>query len=152
MSIFFASSQRRLKLALFLASLIHAPHFPIKTFSKHPILDSLLLSLTVDNSSTLFEVEMTMLTILLPHFAVDATDTLIRILPSCYAILGRVICWKPRSDLAEPRPEDGGLPKSDSSRGSRISDQELDPAATPAVRSDLGWEKPGRSSYSSMEY
>lgn len=103
----------------------------------------------MDGSSTLFEVEITILTILLPQFAVHAVDTLVRILPSCYAILGRVVCWKPRTKAQNGGPSpsevEEKVSKSHSSMQSRVSDLELDPAATPAVRRDLGWERLGKS-------
>jgi len=88
-----------------------------------------------------------MLTMLLPQFAIHAPETLIRTLPFCYAILGRVICWKSRTKAQDPVPGpselEGEISKSQSSTQSRISDAELDPAATPATRSDLEWERLG---------
>ncbi|KIJ39318.1 hypothetical protein M422DRAFT_257931 [Sphaerobolus stellatus SS14] len=144
LNIFFVSSQPRLKLVLLLSSIIPLAQFPIQKFASHPLLNALLTSLIVDGSSTLFRVEIHMLTILLPQFAIHAPETLVKVLPSCYAILGRVICWRPRENKSEsiPPPGPGGeVSISQSSGQSRLTDPELDPAATPAIRSDLGFER-----------
>ncbi|GJJ10033.1 hypothetical protein Clacol_004259 [Clathrus columnatus] len=139
--IFFASSQSRLKLAILLGVILRSEHFPVQKFAVHPLLDSLLLSLIVDGSSTLFEVEIAILSALLPHFAVHAPDTLIRILPYCYAILARVICWKPRSYSNDFIETDTAQSDSNSSQ-SQVSEREMDPADTQVpVSKDLEWER-----------
>jgi hypothetical protein len=135
------SPQWRLKLSVLLGSVVRSPEFPVREFAGHPILDSLLLSLVVDGSSTLFEIEIATLATLLPQFAVHAADTLIRILPFCYAILARVVCWKPRSkpsDLLE-----GEAAQSDTSSQTHQSDPEIDTAQTSQIRSNLDWQKLG---------
>lgn len=140
-NVFFAFPQSRLKLAILLGVILRAEHFPVKTFMAHPLLDSLLLSLIVDGSSTLFEVEIAMLATLLPHFAIHGPETLLRILPYCYAILARVICWKPRSysdDFLEIEAT-----QSDHSSQSQASDREMDPADTLPIHKDLKWDRLG---------
>ncbi|KAF8517269.1 Hamartin protein-domain-containing protein [Hysterangium stoloniferum] len=136
---FFAAPRRRLKLSVLLGDILRSEHFPVKEFAAHPMLDSFLLSLVVDGSSTLFEVEIATLVTLLPQFAIHALETLIRILPYCYAILARVMCWKQRSRTADLLEREVSC--SDTSSQSRVSDPELDSAHTPPIRHDVRWER-----------
>lgn len=59
-------------------------------------MQSLINSLVLDNSSTECTVGITVLTKLLPIFAVKASEQLKRLLPSLLVILGRLICWETR--------------------------------------------------------
>lgn len=114
-------------------------NFKAKEFAAHPLLDALLLSLMVDGSSTLLEIELATLSSLLRHLAVHASDTLRRVLPLCYAILARVICWRPRS--RPPDLWDGEHDTSDTLSQRRLSDHEADAAETHSIRSGLDWER-----------
>ncbi|KAF8575721.1 hypothetical protein K439DRAFT_1664929 [Ramaria rubella] len=136
---FFKIARDRLKLSLLLSTLVRSPEFHVQEFAVHVILDSFLLSLVVDGSSTLFESEITTLATLLPQFAMRAPEALVRILPYCYAILARVVCWKLRPQTRELLERD--FDNSETSSQSRLSDQELDAAQTSKIRSDLQWER-----------
>ena len=122
--------------------MVRSPTFPVREFAQHRILDSLLLSLTVDGSSTLLEIEISTLVSLIPQLAIHATDTLVRILPLCYTILARAVCWKPQPKSLDLLDEEAA--RSDSS--SRRADSEIDAAQTPQVRSNMDWHKLGTDS------
>ncbi|KZT26270.1 hypothetical protein NEOLEDRAFT_1132306 [Neolentinus lepideus HHB14362 ss-1] len=101
--------------------------------ASHPLFSSLLISLLVDNSSTVCISGLTVASKLLPIFAVHATDGLKAILPQLLAILARTICWKERQ-LTVPSNED-------------IAQDENSPEATsgvdvlPQLRADLDWQR-----------
>lgn len=113
--------------------------FQAREFASHPLLDALLLSLMVDGSSTLLEIEIVTLSCLLRHFAVHAPDTLRRVLPHCYAILARVICWRPRSTPPDSWDQEHDV--TDVSSPSSLSDHEVDPTRIPPIRPGLDWER-----------
>lgn len=123
-----------------LGRVVRSPGCRAKEFAAHPLLDSLLLSLMVDKSSTLLEIETTTLATLLPQFAVYAPDALTRILPYCFAILARVICWRPRSEPSDSWKTERDI--SDSAKNPR-SDPEVDATQTSQLRSDLDWQRLG---------
>lgn len=52
--------------------------------------------MTLDNSSTECTIGITVVTKLLPIFAVKASEDLKRLLPSFFFILGRLVCWETR--------------------------------------------------------
>ncbi|KAF8527676.1 Hamartin protein-domain-containing protein [Gautieria morchelliformis] len=136
--VFFRSSQRRLKLSVLLGTVVRSAEFRANEFARHPLLDALLLSLMVDGSSTLLEIEVATLVCLLRQFAIHAPDTLARILPLCYAILARLICWRPRFEPPNLWEREGNI--SDTSQ-SRVSDVDLDATQTSPIRPDVGWER-----------
>jgi hypothetical protein len=94
----FASPSSRLQLLIFLNLYSSQPAFPQLSpiMAVHPLLNSLILSLEVDSSSTACTVGLTLFTKLLPIFAVHAPDALKSNLPHFLAILARVLCWKIR--------------------------------------------------------
>jgi hypothetical protein len=139
--VFFRAPQRRVKLSVLLGTVVRSAGFRVKEFATHPLLDSLLLSLLVDGSSTLLEIEIATLVSLLPQLAVHAPDALARILPSCFAILARVICWNPRSKPSNPWEREHYI--SDNLSETRTSDPELDAFEPPSLRPNLDWERLG---------
>ncbi|TFK54957.1 hypothetical protein OE88DRAFT_1717047 [Heliocybe sulcata] len=101
--------------------------------ASHPLISSLLVSLLVDNSSTVCTSGLTVASKLLPIFAVHATDALKAMLPQLLAILARTICWKERQPTT---------PSLEDVEGDETSPE---PSATalvlPRLRADLGWER-----------
>jgi len=66
---------------------------------------TLLLSLFIDNSASVFTLELSTLTMLIPCFAVKAPVRLKELLPELLAILARAICWQPRGVEYEEPPD-----------------------------------------------
>lgn len=124
------------------------PDFPAHgaVFAKHPLVQSLLYALILDNSSTECTVGITILTKLLPVFAVKACEDLKRLLPWLFVVLARIVCWETRhpytlpdlaaeaqrgaqDDLVEPVVED------------KRDEFVLDNGNRLPVRDDLGWNR-----------
>ncbi|KAI0273559.1 hypothetical protein BC834DRAFT_214188 [Gloeopeniophorella convolvens] len=106
----FASPSSRLQLMGLLNRYTTEPHFERHAcvFASHPLMNSILTSLLVDNSTTACTIGLTMLTKLLPIFAVKECGALKRMLPQLFAILARVICWRER---IPPAPANPGTPR-----------------------------------------
>lgn len=109
--------------------------------AKHPLMESLLRSLLLDNSSTMCTTGLTVLVKVLPIFAVHACENLKHLLAQFLAVLIRIICWRERplsalkayasSQLDDVPPE-----------AEAALDQELQEDTRPLqVRPDIGWEK-----------
>lgn len=64
--------------------------------SKHALLDTIILSIFLDDSSTTCTAALTFLAKSLPYFAVYARERLRLLLPRLLAALARVLCWKGR--------------------------------------------------------
>lgn len=95
----FRTPSSRLQILTLLDSFITQPSFVEISSSviSHPLLSSLLISLEVDNSSTVCAVELACLVKLLPVAAVKSFSVLKETLPCLLGILGRVLCWKSRN-------------------------------------------------------
>ncbi len=127
----FAAPTSRLQIFMLLNLFTSLPHFQESALSlaSHPLMSQLLLSLLIDNSSTMCSVGMTLLVKILPLFAVYASDNLKLILPELLVILARVVCWKER-----------GLPPNDSEAALGILDSSnTSPPLDP--NPDLNWER-----------
>jgi hypothetical protein len=94
----FASSSSRLQLFGLLNRYTAEPLFEQHgcVLATHPLMPSILTSLLVDNSTTACTIGLTMLTKLLPIFAVQDCGALKRMLPQLFAILARILCWRER--------------------------------------------------------
>ena len=103
----FASPSSRLQLLILLNSYSSDPSFPTisPTLAAHPLLNSLILSLEVDDSSTACTVGLTLFTKLIPIFAVHAPDVLKKNLPHFFLILARVACWEARQPYISLFPD-----------------------------------------------
>jgi len=105
----FSSTPARLQLLIFLNNYSSHPGFPphSKVLANHPLLDSLVLSLELDRSSTACTVGLTLASKLLPLLAVHAPDTLRSRLPQFISILARVYSW--HTDAPQDTIEDETL-------------------------------------------
>jgi hypothetical protein len=65
-------------------------------------MQSLIYCLMFDNSATECTVGITVLTKLLPIFAVKACEELKRLLPSLLVVLARIVCWETRPYYTMP--------------------------------------------------
>ena len=65
-------------------------------------MQSLIYCLIFDNSATECTVGITVLTKLLPVFAVKACEELKRLLPSLLVVLARIVCWETRPYYTMP--------------------------------------------------
>lgn len=137
----FAVPASRLQLLILLDCFTLVPEFQSHAadFARHPLMNCLLNSLLLDNSSTLCKVGLTILVKLLPVFAVTACEELKILLPRLFAVLARVVCWEERLSTI-PSPS---LLVDDDDRHSGIGNQ-ADEYGRPAVlelRPELGWER-----------
>jgi hypothetical protein len=91
----FSSTSARLQILIFLNNYSSHPDFPphSKVLANNPLLDSLVLSLELDQSSTACAVGLTLVSKLLPLLAVHAPEKLISRLPQFISILARVSSW-----------------------------------------------------------
>lgn len=135
--------------------LLHAftsqPTFPTQAavaMAQHPIMQSLLHSLVLDNSSTVVSVGIRMLTKLLPIFAVHACEDLKRILPWLFVILARIICWKIRkiTNVVDPQDNselglDPDVLRDMFEEEDETQDYIVDNRNTLPIRPDLEWER-----------
>ena len=135
--------------------LLHAftsqPTFPSQAavvMAQHPIMQSLLHCLVLDNSSTVVSVGITMLTKLLPIIAVHACEDLKRFLPWLFVILARIICWKIRkiTNIVDPQDSNGVGLDPDVLRDmfeeeDEPQDSVIDNRNTLPIREDLEWER-----------
>lgn len=106
---------------------------------------SILTSLLVDNSTTVCTIELTMLTKLLPIFAVHARDDLKRVLPQLFAVLARIICWRDRKPASAANIADA-VENASSDEADNKDDDEKSPNAVEGIRAlgvhaDLDWDR-----------
>ncbi|KAI0310892.1 hypothetical protein OF83DRAFT_1226103 [Amylostereum chailletii] len=139
----FASPTSRLQLLRLLNNLTSEPDFDhhADVLAFHPLMSSILTSLLVDNSTTVCTIGLTLITKLLPIFAVNACEALKGLLPRLFAILARIICWRER------RPEENVLGDSEGEgEGEEPSDEPPVPEAVEGSRAidtrpDLEWQR-----------
>ncbi|KAG8817977.1 hypothetical protein FRC17_011012, partial [Serendipita sp. 399] len=101
----YAHPENRLPLSILLSQLAVKDEFAIVEFGDSPLSMTLLFSLFIDNSATVFTIQLTALTALLPLFAVKAPERLKEILPELLTILARAACWQARSMDIEDRTD-----------------------------------------------
>lgn len=128
-------------LSVYTSHLSFPPHAPI--LAAHPLLQSLLHSLLLDNSSTVATILFTTLTKLLPILAVRASDHLKRILPFLLVALARGICWPTRRATHHVLPEiDCLLDDTALDRGVDMDSLEDEPdKLSLPIREDIEWER-----------
>lgn len=141
----FATPSSRLQLLILLNRYTSEPLFqPLASaFADHPLLDNLLNSLLLDNSSTVCTIGLTIIVKLLPIFAVKACEKLKTLLPRLLAILARIICWKERSVPApavEVEVEDTGESSADGEMRASAHD-EFTASSNLPLRPGLSWER-----------
>ncbi|KAI0093876.1 hypothetical protein BDY19DRAFT_919402 [Irpex rosettiformis] len=144
----FASSTSRLQLFVLLNAYTSQLGFPphAAVLAAHPLMQSIINSLTLDNSSTECTIGITVLTKLLPIYAVKASEDLKRLLPSLFFVLGRLVCWEtrhsestlPALSLTGGRGQDVDVliePTIDDARDSIIGDS----SAHLPIRTEVEW-------------
>lgn len=141
----FATPSSRLQLLILLNRYTSEPSFqPLAAaLADHPLLDSLLNSLLLDNSSTICTIGLTVIVKLLPIFAVKACEELKLMLPRLLAILARIICWKERS-VSKPVFEEGvedidECSTNDDAQVSAIN--QFTASSNIPLRPGLGWDR-----------
>ena len=109
----FMNPSARLQLFSLLNIFSCAPNFSsaAQILPRLPLMEHLLLSLFLDNSSTACTLAVTLIVKLLPFFAVYAREALKEMLPRLFAILARIMCWKRRR----------------ASKGRTLTDEAVDP-------------------------
>jgi predicted nucleic acid-binding Zn-ribbon protein len=140
----FATPSSRLQLLILFNRYTSEPSFQslAATLADHPLLDSLLNSLLLDNSSTVCTIGLTVIVKLLPIFAVKACEKLKMMLPRLLAILARIICWKERS---VPKLAFEGVEDTDESSATGDAQasayNEFTASSNLPLRPELGWER-----------
>ncbi|KAF9264764.1 hypothetical protein L218DRAFT_899786 [Marasmius fiardii PR-910] len=128
----------RLQLIIFLNTYISAPTFAPSTATilvEHPLMENLIRSLLLDASTTACTIGLMALTKLLPIFAVHTSPKLPAMLHQLFAVLARILCWKPRLISPLTQPE---LSFSDSDHWDEFKDMDTSPSLSP--RQELGWQ------------
>lgn len=94
----FATPSSRLQLLILLNSYSSDPSFPPLSpiLAEHPLLNSLILSLELDNSSTACAVGLSFFAKLFLLFAFHAPHVLKNNLPRFLMIFARMVCWEAR--------------------------------------------------------
>ncbi|KAF9009433.1 hypothetical protein BDQ17DRAFT_1300250 [Cyathus striatus] len=103
----FTIPSTRLQLITLLNLYISGPYFAsgASVLATHPLMNSLMYSLLLDNSSTVCTAGLTLIVKALPFIAVHAHDRLRIMLPKLLAILARIMCWKERPPSNAPGVE-----------------------------------------------
>ena len=107
-------------------------------------MSSILTSLLVDNSTTASTIGLTMLTKLLPIFAVQDCEALKGMLPQLFAILARILCWRERGPPTSPAtPLPGGVASDEdnSATEGNYSEQAIEGSRVLDTNPDLQWER-----------
>lgn len=142
----FASPSSRLQLIGLLNRYTTEPLFEqhASVLALHPLMSSILTSLLVDDSTTACTISLTMLTKLLPIFAVKACSALKRLLPQLFAVLARVLCWPegaPSTSTHSPLPDGTASDEEHGTDGGEIPGQATETKRTLDANLDLQWER-----------
>lgn len=142
----FASPSSRLQLIGLLNRYTTEPHFEqhASVLALHPLMSSILTSLLVDDSTTACTISLTMLTKLLPIFAVKACSALKRLLPQIFAVLARILCWPegaPSTSTHTPLPDDTASEEENGTDGGENLGQATENKRTLDANLDLQWER-----------
>lgn len=129
----FAIPTLRLQLFMLLNIYSSSSSFAVSAaiMAKHPLMERLMLSIVLDNSSTACSAALTVLVKMLPILAANARDELRVLLPMLMAILARLMCWKERHPANAEVPSDEA-PDADLER-------ELEVEVNPVLRPDPKW-------------
>ena len=109
--------------------------------ASHRLTSTILYSLLFDNSSTVAIVALTLLTKLLPIFAVKATEQLKRYVPLLVLVLARVVCWRERPAPKSMNPSPDADSTSESGRGTDEEEGLPEEMYTPPIHEDITWER-----------
>ena len=105
-------------------------------------MSSILTSLLVDNSTTVCTIALSVLTKLLPIFAVKASHNLKAMLPRLFAILARIICWQERQPTdASAQEEDSSSDGTSQGDPDEITRQSMQSSRALNTRADLDWQR-----------
>ncbi|TFY63751.1 hypothetical protein EVJ58_g3060 [Rhodofomes roseus] len=139
----FTSPSSRLQLLILLNVYTSQPQFldVASVLASHRLTTTILHTLLFDNSSTVAVVALTVLTKLLPIFAVKATDKLKRYVPLLVLVLARVVCWRERQDPAQSEPPLDSEGTSESGNVSDVEEGLPDAAYTLPISEDINWER-----------
>lgn len=132
----FSTPSTRLQLLMFLNLYTSEPSFQqsASILAPHPLMTSLLSCLLLDKSSTVCNIALTLVVKILPIFAVHANDELEKMLPSLFAILARMMCWKER-----PPSTNHDDPDDDYSADAEVL--ELNTEDSLQLRADHAWQR-----------
>ena len=142
----FASPSSRLQLIGLLNRYTTEPLFEQHAYvlASHPLMSSIITSLLLDHSSTACTISLTMITKLLPIFAVKDCATLKRLLPQLFAILARILCWPEGTSITpahSPLPEGIASDEEHGALGSELLGDATEASRTLDANMDLQWER-----------
>jgi len=141
----FASPSSRLQLIGLLNRYTTEPLFEhhASVFASHPLMSSILTSPLLDNSATACTISLTMLTKLLPIFAVKDCAALKGLLPQLFAILARILCWPEGTSatlIHSSLPEGVASEEEHGALGNEYLGQATEARRTLDANPDLQWE------------
>lgn len=140
----FATPSSRLQLFMLMNVFTSQESFPscAAVLANHTLMESLLRSLLLDNSSTMCTIGLTVLVKILPIFAVHARDPLKNLLVQFLAVLIHIICWRERPLSALRAYASSSLQLDDVPPEAEAAlDQELQEDRRPLqIRPDINWE------------
>jgi hypothetical protein len=118
----FSIATSRLQVVILLSQLARQPELDIRQFATSSLFSSLLLSLQVDKSTTVFSVGIAVLIMIFPKLAIEAPEALNAALPRLFSILARVVCWAQAPDtVLGPGKPGGDLTDSSSETSSPLA-------------------------------
>ncbi|KAI1795805.1 hypothetical protein LXA43DRAFT_989612 [Ganoderma leucocontextum] len=135
----------RLQLLILLNAYTSHPNFSThaEILAPHPLMTSLIYSLTFDNSSTVCTIALTILIKLLPIFAVKASGHLKNLLPLLLVVLARILCWRERhsAPLLPGVPDQDDM-NSEETPASDTGEEGASEGTRPLpIREDLDWTR-----------
>ncbi|KZT09463.1 uncharacterized protein LAESUDRAFT_722428 [Laetiporus sulphureus 93-53] len=138
----FYSPNTRLQLFILLNRYTSRPEFQdvSSVFASHMLMTNIIHCLIFDGSSTVAIHGLTVLTKLLPIFAVKACEDLKRLLPMLYVVLARIICWREREN---PLPSQASNSNAIADSDAENNDEQGLPETVYALpmREDLDWRR-----------
>lgn len=151
----FAMPKYRLQILSLLCPFVaHPSFFDISdVVFRHSFIESLILSLELDNSSTVCAVGLSIVVKLMPMAAIKSYEKLRELIPRLFAILGRLLCWRTRpqrttagySDLIDYPEEPAASELEKRDLDEETLDEEKRELKTLQPRESLGWNRLERS-------
>ncbi|KAA1469542.1 hypothetical protein DENSPDRAFT_816598 [Dentipellis sp. KUC8613] len=137
----FLSPSSRLQLLNLMDQFTCQPDFiesQAAVLASHPLMQSMLTSLLVDNSTTVFSIALKIVAKLITVFAVKECNQLKRMLPRLFAIYARLICWQERQPVDV---EDGASSDDSEGTASGMHHHAVEGSRALDISPDFQWQR-----------